>query len=91
MDHDAGRFVYDDQLIIFIDYFKWKIFRREQCWERCRKFNFNFVVRVQLVRRLGDATIDQHVGVFDQPLQASTAPAFDVGNQKGVKTLAGID
>ena len=41
--------------------------------------NIDFVVDMKLVRRFRDSAVDQHVCILNQSLQASTAPAVDVG------------
>lgn len=40
------------------------------------------------IRRLNNVTIDQHLSIFNQPLQTRPTPAFDLRCQKGVEAFA---
>ena len=86
-DHARG-FIHHDQVFVLIDNFDRNVFRHKVSRRRWRKFNFNLIICVELVRRFDDAPVYQHLGVFDQPLQTRAAPTFDLHSQKRVEALA---
>jgi hypothetical protein len=90
MDHEPGRFIYDDQRLIFVNDFERNIFRCKDVRGRRYQVNFNLVMFAEFVGGFCDLAVYQYVFVLDQPLQTRTTPAFKLRSEINVKTSAGV-
>ena len=49
VDHKPGRFVYNNQRLIFVNNFERDIFRREEVGRRRYQFNFNLIMFAEFI------------------------------------------
>ena len=88
MHHHAGLLVDNDQVLIFVNNVDWNIlgnkrFRRRRC-----QLNLDFIRWSNSVRGFGSLSINQDIGIFDQPMQARATPTFHSRRQKRVQVDA---
>lgn len=90
MHNYAGRFVDDDQFVVFIDNIDGNVFGKERRCGQGRQFRFDLIGRSQFVGSFCRAPIDQHVTVFNQALKTCAAPAFNARSEERIESRSRV-
>lgn len=86
----AGRFVEDDQVVVFIDHVDGNVFGEERRCGQGRQFRFDFIGRSQFVGSFCCAPIDQHVTIVNQALKTRAAPAFNARSEERIESRSRV-